>query len=386
MSVIGGSIGPALIPTFVRVRETRGIKAAEKLYIGVAFWSLGLLFLATAAMVLAAPLYLPLLASGFSPEKLALTKSLLFAMAPLILFSGLAAVSSAILNASESFAPSGPLSLLPALGAALGACTSGGARGAFAMAIGLVVGHLVEGLVLIGCLARAGFRLQLARPEMDADSRHVLGQYFPMVAGALLMVSTQVVDQSMAAMLPAGSVAALSYGNRMMAVPLNVAATALGTAIIPYLSLLVKRRDWTGIENTVKKYVRLSFAAALLPTAVLSLCAPVLVRLLFERGAFTADDTRTVAGVQTLASLQLPFYLASIVVVRAISSFSSNRLLMYGAVVNCTLNIGLNYFFMRRLGVAGIALSTSVMYLVSFGYLYASYSRRLARPRASSAG
>jgi putative peptidoglycan lipid II flippase len=165
---------------------------------------------------------------------------------------------------------------------------------------------------------------------------------------------------------------------------LNVAVTALGTALVPYLSALVARREWSALQQTVAKYLRLSFGLAVIPTALLAFWASPLVRVLFERGAFGPEDTRAVAGVQALASLQIPFYLASIVVVRTISSLSSNRLLMYGAVVSCALNVVLNYVFMQWLGVAGIALSTSVMYLVSFGYLFISYARRLARLRVRS--
>jgi putative peptidoglycan lipid II flippase len=76
---------------------------------------------------------------------------------------------------------------------------------------------------------------------------------------------------------------------------------------------------------------------------------------------------------------------AGILIVRAISSLSANRILAIGNVISVTVNVGLNWLFMRRIGVAGIALSTSVMYLVAFFYLYLSYSRRLARLRAEDA-
>ena len=189
---------------------------------------------------------------------------------------------------------------------------SGGARGAYPLAIGLVAGHVVEAVVVIGWLARSGLRLRLARPTLDPDSRFVLRQYLPMVGGSLLMVNTQIVDQAMAAMLPAGSLAALSYGTKIMAVPLNIAVTALGTALVPYLSVLVAQRDWGALRHTVAKYLRLSFGAALLPTVVFTFWAEPIVRLFFERGAFGSEDTRVVAGVQALASLQIPFFLAGV--------------------------------------------------------------------------
>jgi putative peptidoglycan lipid II flippase len=381
VSVIAGSFGPALIPTFIRVRDSRGVEAARTLYGGVVLWSLGLLVLATTVVIVAAPLYLPGLASGFSPEKLAFTAHLLYWMAPLVLLSGLAAVAGAILNAGERFALPALSPLLPLAGTAAGALLSGGRRGATAMAVGLLGGHLLEAVILVAWLMRSGFRLRSMRPTMDSDTRHVLGQYLPMVAGSLLMVSTLIVDQAMAAMLPAGSVAALSYGNKIMAVPLNIAVTALGTAVIPYLSVMVARQDWSALEHSVRRYVRLAFVAAVPATVALAWGAMPMVRLLFERGAFTAEDTRVVAGVQALASLQIPFYVAGILAVRAISAMSVNKVLLWGNLINCTVNVALNLLFMRRLGVAGIALSTSIMYAVSFSFVYFSCSRRLSALR-----
>ncbi len=370
VSVIAGTLGPSLIPTFVRVRDTRGAEAAAALYVQVATWSAGLLVGATAILVVGAPFYVPHLAGDFGPEKTALATRLVYVMAPVILFSGMSGVAGAILNANERFALPALGPVLPALGAGLGVLVSGGARGAYPLAIGLVAGHVVEAVVVIGWLARSGLRLRLARPTLDPDSRFVLRQYLPMVGGSLLMVNTQIVDQAMAAMLPAGSLAALSYGTKIMAVPLNIAVTALGTALVPYLSVLVAQRDWGALRHTVAKYLRLSFGAALLPTVVFTFWAEPIVRLFFERGAFGPEDTRVVAGVQALASLQIPFFLAGILVVRTISSLSANQILIWGNVLNLTVNVAFNLLFMPSLGVAGIALSTSVMYLASFAFLY----------------
>ena len=58
-----------------------------------------------------------------------------------------------------------------------------------------------------------------------------------------------------------------------------------------------------------------------------------------------------------------------ILIVRLISALNSNYILMWGAVISLPLNIVLNYIFMQWIGVSGIALSTSCVYLVSFIFL-----------------
>jgi putative peptidoglycan lipid II flippase len=90
---------------------------------------------------------------------------------------------------------------------------------------------------------------------------------------------------------------------------------------------------------------------------------------MFERGAFTPEATSLVARVQILYLVQVPFDIVSIVLVRLISAFTSNHLLAWGAAINLVVNVVLNWLFMRWIGVSGIALSTTFVYIVSCGFL-----------------
>jgi putative peptidoglycan lipid II flippase len=108
-----------------------------------------------------------------------------------------------------------------------------------------------------------------------------------------------------------------------------------------------------------------------------------LIRIVFQRGAFTAEDTKVVSRVLVFLSLQIPFYILVILGIRLISALKRNSLLMVIAGVNMTLNVILNLILMRYAGVAGIALSTSCAYLVSCVLVYASISRSLRRVDSS---
>lgn len=66
------------------------------------------------------------------------------------------------------------------------------------------------------------------------------------------MSSASLVDQSMAAMLEPGSVAALGYSNKIPATLLGIGAMALGTAVLPYYSKMVANGDWKGVDHTLK--------------------------------------------------------------------------------------------------------------------------------------
>jgi putative peptidoglycan lipid II flippase len=368
INVVAGSVPAALIPTYIRVREQEEQKAAQKLFSGVTVWSLALLGITTILMIVAAPLYLPFIATGFSSEKLNLTFHLLCTMAPIVLLSGIITILSSVLNAGEKF-------VLAALSPAstsvitIGFLLAFSSLGSFALVAGLVGGSVLEILLLGVALHRQGISLRPKWYGFDPHLRHVAGQYIPMIAGSFLMCSTSLVDQSMAAMLSPGSVAALNYGNRVIALPITLATTALSAAVIPYFSKMVAYEDWTTLRHTLKHYLRLIFIVTVPLTGVFIAFSELIARILFQRGSFTASDTHLVAQIQSCFALQIPFYIGVILVVRLISSMQLNQILVWGSGLSLIVNIVANYYFMHWLGVKGIALSTSCVLSVLFLYL-----------------
>jgi len=369
INVIGGSFTAAVIPTYIQVREKEGSIQAQKLFSNVMVWSIGLLVVATLIIVLAAPYYLPFIARGFSVQKLVLTCKLLYVLSPIVVLYGINIIWGAVLNAGERFAL---VAISPVITPAViifFLLLGGKSWGIMALTLGTACGMATEVALLGFVLNRKGMSLWPKWHGMDPHLRQVAGQYLPMVLGAFLLGSTVPINQVMAAALGSGSVAALNYGNKLIAFPIGLATTALGTAVIPFFSSMVASEDWDGIRHTLNRYSRLLFATTVPFTIILILISQPLVRIIFQRGSFSAEDTYLVARIQALFALQIPFYIAGVFLARLISSFKANNLLMWGTVISVILNVILNYLFMPWLGVAGIALSTAVVYFVSFCFL-----------------
>ena len=90
-----------------------------------------------------------------------------------------------------------------------------------------------------------------------------------------------------------------------------------------------------------------------------------MVRVVFERGSFNASDTRVVSVVTACFALQIPFYVAGILGVRLLNALGKGRSIMLICAANMLVNVFGNLILMRWMGVAGIALSTSLVYLLS---------------------
>ena len=377
--VIGGSLNVALIPSFIQVREREGVEAAQQLLSEVTGWSIALLGIITLVITAAAPFYLPWIASGFNPEKLALTSRLLYLIAPIVLLGGIANIWGAVLNAGERFAL---VALAPIAAPAISVLflLLVPSWGIFALAAGMVCGGALEMTLLGAALKRRGFLLSPKWSGYGKHLRQVTNQFTPKMAGAFLRSGSSLVDQSMAAMLLAGSVAALNYGYRVIGPLIGVAGLALGTAVTPYFSKMVVSSEWKNLSHTFKRCLLLIFLFTVPAAALIFIFSGAIVQFLFQRGSFGARDTAVVAQIQSFYALQIPFYMANVLATRLISALLTNYLLMWSAAIYLVTGITLNLLLIKPLGVAGIALSTSCASLINFAFL--SYClRRVLRER-----
>ncbi|MEP7152707.1 MAG: lipid II flippase MurJ [Nitrospira sp.] len=383
VELIGGALNAALIPTYVQVREQEGREAAQRLLSSIMMSSIVLVMAASVLLMLLAAYVLPLLASGFSPDKLALTRRLYLLLLPMLLFCGLATVWNAVLNAGERVALGAVMPMVTSLLTVLLLLGVGERYGIRVLAVATVVGMAVEALLLGWGLSRQGVSIVPRWCGVSPAVRQVFRQYAPAVAASFLMGSTGLIAQSMAAMLGPGSVSALAYGSKATFLFCGIGAVAVSTSVLPHFSRMVAVGDVTGVRHTLKTYARLILVVTIPLTGLLIYFSEPLIKLFLQRGAFTEGDTHIVAQVQAVYLLQVPLFVLSILLVRLISSLKANHLLLWGTVVNVILIIIFSHMFMRWFQVVGIALAISLMYLISTGYLiYAAM--RLTRDQAGT--
>lgn len=380
MAIAMGALQTALVPPFVATRA-QDKAAAQRLFSSVmllAFLGLALLGI---LLGLLAPYYLPYLGSGFSAEKLELTRELLYVLLPLVLFSGIASCASAVLNAGEKFALAAITPMVTPLVTILFVVLRGRDWGVFTLAMAAALGSMVEAAVLVASLRSQEMRFSFKWYGFEPPLEDVRRRFMPFLAASFLAGGVSLVDQSMTAMLAPGSVAALSYASKIVGITLTIGAASLGTAVFPYFSKMVAEKDWNGARHTLKRYTTLIIVTTVPVTLALMICSRPLVKILFQRGAFHAGDTEVVSRVLVFYAMQIPFYTLSVLLVKFLSSVGRNNFLLGVTVVNLALDVIFNLIFMRIWGVAGIALSTSMFFVVSILLLGGECLRFFAQQR-----
>ena len=392
ISVAAGTLPAALTPAYIAQREHRSTTAARLLAGAVLQQSYRWLVLLSGVAALASVLLVWLPGNRLDAGTRAILPMLALALAPFTLLQGVCSAWSGLLAAEGAYSASAFAPIAQPIGVALGIAIVPDPT-VWTMVVGLLGGTLAQAAWLAWALRQRGLSVRgIAMSHVPDAERAALTdalgrvrvQYLPAVAGAILMSATTLVDQSMAAWLPVGSVSALGYGTKVSSVLMTVGAMALSTTLLPHLSALVARAEWTALRELERRLRWLLLGTTIPVTIVLVLFSAPIVHLLFERGAFSAAETATVSRVQAAYLLQVPGHLLGILYVRLISALQANRLLTIGSAINLVVNVALNVVFMRRYGVAGIALSTAGVYAVSCVYLAVSAHRRLRVAEAES--
>lgn len=382
ISMAGTSFQTAFIPTFVQVQRREGAAAAQRLFassllcIGSLFTFLWLVILLTG------PFYLPYLTRGFTAEKLTVTFHLLCVVAPTIFLAGMSSFGGAVLNVGNVFAPVAALPLTTIIITIL-ALLLVPALGIYAFAAALTFGAAME-LFIVGCLLhRQGISLQCRWYGNTPYLKQIVRLSLSLMLSNLLASGSGLVNVAIAATLAAGSVASLGYANKLIAMPIGLLATALGTALMPHFSRMTAEEDWQQVRHTLRRFLQLSLGLALPVTIALLLFSQPLTRLIFQRGAFGHADADIVSLLLFYLALQLPFYVASTLISRLLEALQANRALLLVTATDFILSAAGAWLLSRKMQVAGIAVAITLTRCCSFFLLFFFTHRVIKRAQCA---
>ena len=382
INLISESMNQALIPTLIRVRERKGDREAQELLSSSMLWVVVLLGAASAAMALTARGFFPMIASHFPPAKLDLSVRLFYGLLPLVVMTGVATNCTAVLNTFDRFAVPALAPVLIPTAILAGTLLLGGRLGIWAVVYASLAGALAHAVTVAWMMDAHGYKFRLRWYGMTEATREVGQQYGPILLSSVVASGGLLVDQLMAALLPAGSVSALAYANRFVSVVLLLQAGAISTAVTPYFSRMIAVEDWAGCRRSLRVWVGITALISLPLAAVLIGGSHMLIRVTFQHGVFGTKDTGIVAPVLAMYAIQIPFFVCSRVFYRFLVAMRRTDLILYCGMMNLGLDIVLNLVLMRWFGVAGIALATSLWAVSTFFFLWYWTARLL--PRAAT--
>lgn len=387
--VADAALSSAFVPVFSELLE-KGERRRAWQVASTIFWlmTLGLAAL-TAIFILAAPWIMrPFGYDGADEDLVVGLSRVLF---PTVALLGVSGVVVGILNSYEHFT-------VPALTPIFWN---------LAIIVGLVVGiprldsdpdklYLYAIVVLVGTVVQVLLPLPWLRGRdgslrpiihwRDPAVKRVFVLMVPVTLGLGLINVNLVIDTFFAARFldPQLAPSAIDAAFRVYMLPQGIFSVAVTVVLFPTMARLAARGDLGGLARAVDTGIR-QIGFLLIPAATVSaVLAEPIVRIVFQRGAFSPAETPVVAGALAAFSLGLAFNGWMLLLTRSFYSLQANWAPLAVAVGTLALNAALDAV-LYPVGVWGIPLATSISNVAGVAVLLALMRRRLGRALGSGA-
>lgn len=388
-----GAFQAAFVPLF-QGKLIEGDKNAAKQFAEEVMAALLFILIAfTAVVEIAAPLFVNLIASGFSddPEKFDLTTLYLRIMFPYLACMSMVGLLSGVLNSHDKFmAYAGAPLLLNfcQIGAILLFAGSEIHLTGEALAWATAISGVLQLWLLMWGARRQGYKLKWRLPKMTPGVKRLLALGAPgfLSAGATqinIIIGTNIASQE------PGAVSWLMNADQLYQLPLAVVGTALGVVLLPMLSRRVKEGDEKGALHAINRSLELS-AVLTLPAAAafIIMSAPICEALFIgfatdalslfggRSSAFTEEDVKWTGWALAIYGWGLPAFVWQRIFAPAFFAREDTKAPMNYALISIGVNTALALVLFPIYGFLAVAFATVFAAWLQVGQLAFNLWRR----------
>lgn len=366
----------ALVPAYLEVRREEGLMAARRLG-GAVLTSVGLMaILLAVALALFSAVAVTVTGPGLSQGSRTEAVGYLRLLAPVAFLAAVSGILTGICQAEERFRSIAIATFVGPAVTLLVLFSTWGSLGLQAYALGSLLGPLVTVIVLLVTVQRAGLMplptLRWRDPGLVAFVRHA----WPLTLSSAILQLNFVADRAIASLLLPGAVSALRFGEVLIRTPVVAIAPAWGAAMYPAQVRAAAGGSGRGLGVATGRSVAYALAAFVPLAIIMASVAPLAVSVVYARGAFGAADVQLTASVVAAFAPLIVILMVAPTLGGALNARRKGTILLAAGSMNVVLNFALDVVLGAWLGVAGVALSSSVTSTVVVLFLAFQVARR----------
>jgi putative peptidoglycan lipid II flippase len=328
---------------------------------------------------------IPFVAAGVmdDPKKYQLTIELTRIMLPAVTFTVIAGLLRGILNSYKMFRASAFGPVFYNIGFIIGALALSKSYGIYGLAIGVIIGALMNALIQVPGFLKVGGKFTLKLDLKNPGYKRMLYLMGPSIVGLAFVRINLIVNQNIASFLDTGSITSLRFAQRIMLLPVGIFAASISTTIFPTMSQLIARKEIEKFRDTFSLGLRiLTFISIPSSIGLIALNVPV-VRLLFNHGQFGEQSVKMTAFALIFYSIGIIGQSIVPIIIRGFYSIQDTKTPVKIGFIALVFNIILNLIFVNfsSLAIGGIAFSTSATSILEMFLLYKMLNNKIKRLR-----
>lgn len=378
MLLVGGALSSAFIPVFSSYlacdKEEDAWRTASIVF---NYIMLGLLALIILAEIYTRPLML-VLVPDLPPAEITLAVTLTRVMFIQTVFMALSGICMGILNSKNHFFAPAIGSILYNVGIIVVGLALAQVWGIMAFSIGVVVGSILNLLIQIPFLLKAGLKYYPSFNYHDPGFKKIMTLMVPVLMGLSVTQINLFVTQNLASGLAEGSISALRLAQRIIQLPIGIFGIPIAMAVFPTMNALVARNEISVFKRTFSLGLRAIFLITI-PAGVglIALREPV-IQLLFQQGKFTAADTVSTGLPLLFYCFGLFAYSGIQLLDRVFYSLQDTLTPMLLGIASIAINIIFSILLVDYMQDRGLALAYSLAGILNLLMLIGILKWRLA--------
>jgi len=249
----------------------------------------------------------------------------------------------------------------------------------FALAFGVLAAGVAQAAFQLPTLWRDGFRYRWVSPWKNETVRLVLTRMIPGTIGVAAFQLNVTLVLAIAFWISPQIVASFNYAVRLMELPQGMFGISLATYLLPTLSGLAAEKKYPEFRATLRHGVGTLIFFNLIAAILLVVLAEPIVRLLFERGQFTAASTdRASLALVCLAPGLVAFSTVNILA-RAFYALGDTKTPMQVSLVSLALNLVLAGALVVPLRQGGLGLANTTTSICNVWLLLYALRKKMGK-------
>ncbi|RKX90687.1 MAG: murein biosynthesis integral membrane protein MurJ [Spirochaetes bacterium] len=376
-----GALSSAFIPVLSESIIDNGTKSSRTRNLVrslLTFQLLILIPLIVISILAAKPLVTHVLTQFDDPEQVAQAVPLFKFFINYLLLISVSALMIGVLNSTGHFFIPAVTPLLFSISVILSIIFLTDAFGIYSMAIGVLIGGLLQIIFQFPLFKKTGFDFKLSFSFSDPYFKKIVKHWLPVLATSGVFTINQQIAFLLATGLEKGSTSALSNALVFWQLPFGIFSASITTVLFPRMSRQAAAGNQEGLKESINVGLRMLFSLLVPSAIVLGLFSRIIISVALQRGLFTADNTIMTSYVLTGYVFGLFSVGAFNFIQRYFYAIKDFRIPFYVSVFVCTLDITLSIILKNTsLRVAGLAAANSISFTAGFIVLYLLARKKL---------
>ncbi len=302
------------------------------------------------------------IANGYDEAKITETARLLKVLFPSIVFTAVAYIAVGLLQSYGEFNIPSLISLVSNSVMILYLIIFGDSLGLMGVAVSMFIAWGLQLVVQIPALYKKGFKFRLSFNLRDEGIGEALRLALPILISSWVQPICTLINTMVGSNLGNGIVSGLNWANKIYIIMVGVFAYAVTNFIFPKLSRQSAGGDSDGFAKTTRSSLSWTvFVIGFISALFIALSEPI-IKVVFEHGKFTADNTRVTATALYYYSFGMVFYAICEILNKSFYAIKDGVTPMVVSILGVLVNIGvmLLYVFVFKMEIGGLALATTI--------------------------